>query len=97
MIRWVPPGPYEVVFSTRAGGVSQGPYDSLNLGRMTGDDVERVDENRRRLCAGSARLPTGLRSTGRSTPPSSIEPSPERAASLATGSGLTSRTCRCSR
>ena len=51
MIRWMPPGPYEVVFSTRAGGVSEGPYDSLNLGRMTGDDVERVDENRRRLCA----------------------------------------------
>ena len=51
MIRWVPAGPYEVVFSTRAGGVSEGPYDSLNLGRMTGDDVERVDENRRRLCA----------------------------------------------
>ena len=51
MIRWLPPGPYEVVFSTRAGGVSEGPYDSLNLGRLTGDDVERVDENRRRLCA----------------------------------------------
>lgn len=51
MIRWLPPGPYEVAFSTRAGGVSEGPYDSLNLGRMTGDDVERVDENRRRLCA----------------------------------------------
>jgi len=51
VIRWSPPGPYEVVFSTRAGGVSEGPYDSLNLGRLTGDDVERVDENRRRLCA----------------------------------------------
>ena len=51
MIRWLPPGPYEVAFSTRAGGVSEAPYDSLNLGRMTGDDVERVDENRRRLCA----------------------------------------------
>lgn len=51
MIRWVPPGPYEIAFSTRAGGVSDGPYDSLNLGRLTGDDVERVDENRRLLCA----------------------------------------------
>ena len=51
MIRWDAPGPYEVVFSTRAGGVSEGPYASLNLGRMTGDDVERVDENRHRLCA----------------------------------------------
>src|SRR5438045_6361564 len=51
MIRWDAPGPYEVVFTTRAGGVSDGPYASLNLGRKTGDDVDRVDENRRRACA----------------------------------------------
>lgn len=51
MIRWDAPGPYEVVFSTRAGGVSEGHYASLNLGRLTGDDVQCVDENRRRLCA----------------------------------------------
>ena len=51
MIRWSPSGRYEVIFSTREGGVSEGPYGSLNLGRMTGDDVERVDENRRILCA----------------------------------------------
>ena len=51
MIRWRPPGPYEVAFSTREGGVSEGPYASLNLGRLTGDDAERVDENRRLLCA----------------------------------------------
>jgi len=51
VIRWSPPGPYQVVFSTREGGVSEGPYASLNLGRMTGDDVRRVDENRRILCA----------------------------------------------
>jgi YfiH family protein len=50
VIRWEAPG-YEVAFSTRLGGVSEGPYASLNLGRMTGDDVERVDENRRLLCA----------------------------------------------
>jgi YfiH family protein len=51
MIRWDAPGPYEVVFTTRRGGVSEGPYASLNLGRRTGDDVDRVDENRRRACA----------------------------------------------
>lgn len=51
MIRWELPGPYDVVFSTRVGGVSEGPYASLNLGRKTGDDPQRVDENRRRLCA----------------------------------------------
>jgi len=51
VIRWEVPGPYEIVFTTRHGGVSEGPYASLNLGRKTGDDVERVDENRRRACA----------------------------------------------
>jgi YfiH family protein len=51
VIRWETPGPYQVVFTTRVGGVSDGPYASLNLGRRTGDDVERVDENRRRACA----------------------------------------------
>jgi YfiH family protein len=51
VIRWEDaPGPYEVAFSTRAGGVSEGPYASLNLGRATADEPERVNENRRRLC-----------------------------------------------
>ena len=50
-VRWDAPGPYEVAFTTRVGGVSDGPYASLNLGRKTGDDVDRVDENRRRACA----------------------------------------------
>jgi len=51
LIRWGVPGPYRIAFSTRRGGVSEGPYASLNLGRRTGDDVERVDENRRILCS----------------------------------------------
>jgi YfiH family protein len=51
LLRWDVDGPYDVAFTTRAGGVSEGPFESLNLGRRTGDDVERVDENRRRLCA----------------------------------------------
>lgn len=40
-----------MIFSTRRGGVSEGPFESLNLGRMNGDEPARVDENRRRLCA----------------------------------------------
>jgi purine-nucleoside/S-methyl-5'-thioadenosine phosphorylase / adenosine deaminase len=36
-------------FSTRAGGVSEGPYRSLNLGFLTEDEPERVIENRARL------------------------------------------------
>ena len=49
MIRWEAEG-YAVAFTTRLGGVSEGPYASLNLGRKSGDDVECVDENRRRMC-----------------------------------------------
>ncbi len=51
LIPWDIAGPYRVAFSTRRGGVSGGPYASLNLGRRTGDDVDRVDENRRILCS----------------------------------------------
>jgi purine-nucleoside/S-methyl-5'-thioadenosine phosphorylase / adenosine deaminase len=38
-----------VAFSTRAGGVSEGTYESLNLGILTDDVAERVRENRTRL------------------------------------------------
>ncbi|HET8955420.1 MAG TPA: polyphenol oxidase family protein [Solirubrobacterales bacterium] len=38
-------------FSTRLGGVSAPPYDTLNLGLLTADDGEAVGENRRRLAA----------------------------------------------
>lgn len=41
----------EVRFSTREGGVSQGPYESLNVGLMTDDEPEWVMENRRRVAA----------------------------------------------
>ena len=51
ILRWDVSGPYAVVFSTRQGGVSEGPFESLNLGKAVGDEPERVDENRRRLCA----------------------------------------------
>lgn len=50
VIPWEGPEPYRVVFSTRLGGVSEGPFRSLNLGILTDDEPERVVENRRRLC-----------------------------------------------
>lgn len=37
--------------STRAGGVSDGNFSSLNLGSNTGDMPRNIDENTRRLCA----------------------------------------------
>ena len=49
MIRWDEPG-YVVAFTTRVGGVSEAPYDSLNLTIGTGDDRVRVEENRRLAC-----------------------------------------------
>jgi hypothetical protein len=50
LLRWDAPGPYEVAFSTRRGGISGGAYESLNLGLLTDDESGNVEENRRRLC-----------------------------------------------
>lgn len=49
MIRWQTPGPYVVAFTTRTGGVSEGPFASLNLGGKA-DDPDRIAENRRLVC-----------------------------------------------
>ena len=49
MIRWDAPGPYVVAFTTREGGVSVGPFASLNLGGR-GDEPARIAENRRLAC-----------------------------------------------
>jgi YfiH family protein len=48
MIRVDLPGA-SVAFSTREGGVSSGPYESLNLGILTEDDPQNVASNRARL------------------------------------------------
>ncbi|MBX5468507.1 MAG: laccase domain-containing protein [Thermoleophilaceae bacterium] len=40
-----------VAFTTRRGGVSGGPYESLNLGLLTGDEPANVAENRTRAAA----------------------------------------------
>ena len=44
-------------FSTRIGGVSEPPYDALNVAIMTGDERDRVRENRARLGSALGRLP----------------------------------------
>ena len=41
----------DAVVSARSGGVSSGPYESLNLSLSVGDDPGCVRENRRRLAA----------------------------------------------
>jgi YfiH family protein len=49
------------LFTTRRGGVSEGPYASLNLGLWTDDDASRVRSNRERVRAevGAERLAQG--------------------------------------
>ena len=47
-------------FSTRLGGVSPAPWDSLNLGANRGDAPERVAENFRRFCSAAGADPAAL-------------------------------------
>lgn len=46
---WPAPANVRAAMSTRLGGVSGGPFTSLNLGANAGDDPDAVAENRRRL------------------------------------------------
>jgi hypothetical protein len=48
---WPAPAGVRALSTTRSGGVSGGPYASLNLGARTADESGRVAENRRRLVA----------------------------------------------
>jgi polyphenol oxidase len=58
-VRWLEAdlGGAHAAFSTRLGGVSEPPFDSLNLGILTDDDRESVEENRRRLARALGREP----------------------------------------
>lgn len=49
--QWPMPEGVAACSSTRAGGVSLSPYDSLNLGAHCGDNLQHVEENRRRMFA----------------------------------------------
>lgn len=49
---WLTPGwdsPAPALMTTRAGGVSRGPYAGLNVSRSVGDAEDAVAENRRRV------------------------------------------------
>jgi polyphenol oxidase len=52
-LRWLQAdlGGARAAFTTRTGGVSAAPFDSLNLGLLTDDSEEAVIANRRRLAA----------------------------------------------
>lgn len=49
---WPAPANIHAAVTTRIGGVSLPPYDSLNLGDHVGDDPTAVAENRRRVSEG---------------------------------------------
>lgn len=58
---WPAPDVVHALVTTRAGGVSQPPYDSLNLGDHVGDDAAAVAGNRQRLRAFLPAEPRWLR------------------------------------
>lgn len=73
-----------MLLSTRHGGISPAPFDSLNLGRLTDDEGANVDANRERLAA-AVGLPRGRFLYGRQAHGASVRrpaepPGPERAA-----------------
>ncbi len=53
-----------LIFSTRQGGLSPPPYDSLNLGRSTEDDPDSVTANRDRILREAALDPVRLVTAG---------------------------------
>src|SRR6266511_921330 len=61
-VRWLQaelPGA-RAAFSTRIGGVSEAPYDALNVAIITGDERVSVGENRARLAAAIGRDADGV-------------------------------------
>jgi YfiH family protein len=69
-LRWLEAdlGGARAAFATRSGGVSEAPFDSLNLGVLTEDRLIAVIENRNRLAAAlgfnPAQIPIGLQVHG---------------------------------
>lgn len=58
---WPVPGNVRSVFTTRSGGCSNSPWDSLNLGDHVGDVPEHVDANRAALQQAIASRPVFLK------------------------------------
>ncbi|MDI7267858.1 MAG: laccase domain-containing protein, partial [Myxococcota bacterium] len=52
--------PFPHAFTTRAGGVSTGRFETLNLAWRTGDDPANIIENHRRVAASLGYAPEDL-------------------------------------
>ena len=59
--KWPAPAGVQALCTTRAGGVSQGPYASMNLGTHVGDDPQAVQTNRARLQSALGQSTPGAR------------------------------------
>ena len=57
---WPAPANVQALCTTRSGGVSSPPYDSLNLGTHVGDDADKVARNRALLQAALGAKPVFL-------------------------------------
>lgn len=60
---WPAPAQVQAFVSTRAGGVSSGAYQGLNLGAHVGDDPQKVARNRQLLAQTLGCTPTWLNQT----------------------------------
>ena len=84
-----------VLLSTRRGGVSPEPFDSLNLGRLTDDDGANIDANRERLAAAVGlpreRFVYGRQVHGTRVRRATEPPGPERAAEPEDGQAIALR------
>ena len=58
---WPAPANVRALMTTRTGGLSAGPWASLNLGDHVGDDPRCVAANRARLCAALPAAPAWLK------------------------------------
>jgi polyphenol oxidase len=87
--RWPAPPNVRALITTRAGGASQGPYASLNLGLRTGDDPQSVAANRAQLEALLPQPPRWLRQVHGATvvEADSLSDAPEADAAVARRAG----------
>ena len=87
---WSVPPNVRAFITTRAGGVSAAPYDTLNLGLSTGDDRNAVVENRSRVRAALPAEPRWLKQVhgARVVPAASVHDRPEADASFAREAGI---------
>jgi YfiH family protein len=86
---WPAPANVRALITTRAGGASEGPYASLNLGLRTDDDPRAVSTNRARLEALLPQAPRWLRQIHGATvvEADSLEDIPEADAAVARRAG----------